>query len=158
MQESKDTREKNIEPESTGKWKSQIMDRVCWIMISNQPTDVMWQNRHIFSQQNHALMKFCRKNVSRWACTRSKESINDCMGGTDIVCRLHHWVNENYQQELGCHSSVWGLEIAHGRIAGLVALSWSSESQNEWICSEGWLPTKEDDILKQRQAVIVLQH
>ncbi len=31
---------------STGKWKSQIMDGVCWIMISNQPTDVMWQNRH----------------------------------------------------------------------------------------------------------------
>ncbi len=29
------------------------------------------------------------------------------MGGTDIVCRLHHLVNENYQQELGCHSSGW---------------------------------------------------
>ncbi len=62
MQEPKDMREKNIEPElalkSTGKWKSQIMDGV---MISNQPTDVMWQNRHIFPQQNHALMKILSK-------------------------------------------------------------------------------------------------
>ncbi len=39
---------------STGMWKSQIMDGVCWIMISHQPTHVMWQNRHISSQQNHA--------------------------------------------------------------------------------------------------------
>ena len=92
---------------STGRWRSQIMDGVCWIMISNQLTDVMWQNRHISPQQNYALMKICRKNVARWACTRSKASINDCMGGTDIVCRLHHLVNENYQQELGCHSSGW---------------------------------------------------
>ncbi len=46
---------------STGKWKSQIMDGVCWIMISNQPTDVMRQNRHIFPQQNHALMKILSK-------------------------------------------------------------------------------------------------
>ena len=47
---------------STWMWKSQIMDCVCWIMISNQPTDVMWQNRHILPQQNHALMK---KNVEK---------------------------------------------------------------------------------------------
>ena len=93
---------------STGKWKSQIMDGVCWIMISDQLTDVMWQNRHIFPQQNHALLKKkCQKNVVRWACTCSKALINNCMGGTDIVCRLHHLVNENYQQELGCHSSGW---------------------------------------------------
>ncbi len=46
---------------SKGKWKSQIMDGVCWIMISNQPTDVMWQNGHISPQQNHALMKILSK-------------------------------------------------------------------------------------------------
>ena len=46
---------------STWKWKSQIMDGVCWIMISNQPTDVLWQNRHISPQQNHALMKIWSK-------------------------------------------------------------------------------------------------
>ncbi len=57
MQESKDMREKNVEPEIYREVKSQIMDGVCWIMISNHPTDVMWQNRHIFSQQNRALMK-----------------------------------------------------------------------------------------------------
>ncbi len=33
--------------------------------------------------------------------------INDSMGGTDIVCRRRHLVNENYQHELGCHSSGW---------------------------------------------------
>ncbi len=92
---------------STGKWKSQIMDAVCCIMISHQPTDVMWQNRHIFPSRITLSWNFCRKNVSGWACTRSKASIIDCMGGTDIVCRLHHLVNENYQQELGCHSSGW---------------------------------------------------
>ncbi len=48
---------------SPGKWKSRsrIMDGVCWIMISNQHTDVMWQNRHISPQQNHALMKILSK-------------------------------------------------------------------------------------------------
>ncbi len=40
-----------------GSEKSQIMDVVCWIMISNHPTDVMWLNGHILPQQNHALMK-----------------------------------------------------------------------------------------------------
>jgi hypothetical protein len=92
---------------STGKWKSQIMDGVCWIMISNQHTDAMWQKIHIFPQQSHAWMKICRKNVACWACTRSKASINDSMGVTGVLCRLHHLVNENYQQELGCHSSGW---------------------------------------------------
>jgi hypothetical protein len=41
----------------TGKWKSQIMDGVWWIMISNPHTDVMSQNKPISPQQNHALMK-----------------------------------------------------------------------------------------------------
>ena len=49
---------------STWMWKSQIMDGVCWIMISHQPTDVMWQNRHISPQQNHALMKILSKKSS----------------------------------------------------------------------------------------------
>jgi hypothetical protein len=102
------------------------MDGVCCIMIFNQSTDVMWQSRHISPQHNHASMKILSKNVTRWACTCSKASINDSMGVTDVVCRLHHLVNENYQQELGCHSSLSlqdGGEIADGRIAGLVALS-----------------------------------
>ncbi len=46
---------------STVEWKSQIMDGVCWIMISHQPTDGMWQNRHIFPQQNHTWMKILSK-------------------------------------------------------------------------------------------------
>ncbi len=33
--------------------------------------------------------KFCRKNVACWACTRNKASINDSMGGTDVVCPSH---------------------------------------------------------------------
>ncbi len=44
------------------------------------------------------------------------------MGGTDIVCRLHHLVNENYQQELGWTRQDGG-EMSDGRIAGRVALS-----------------------------------
>jgi hypothetical protein len=39
MQESKDMREKNIEPEIYREVK--VMDGVCWIVISNQLTDVM---------------------------------------------------------------------------------------------------------------------
>ncbi len=48
---------------STWMWKSQIMDVVCWNMISqaNQLTDVMWQNRHTSPQQNHTLMKILSK-------------------------------------------------------------------------------------------------
>ncbi len=51
--------------------------------------------------------KICRKNVTHWACSRSKASINDSMGGTGVVCRLHCLVNKNYQQELGCDSTGW---------------------------------------------------
>jgi hypothetical protein len=42
-----------------------------------------------------------------------------------------------------------GGEIADARIAGLVA-----SSLNELICSEGLLPTKEDDVLKQIYAFL----
>jgi hypothetical protein len=41
MEELKDMREKIIKPEIYSEVKSQIMDGVCWIMISNLPTDVM---------------------------------------------------------------------------------------------------------------------
>ncbi len=44
-----------------------------------------------------------------------------------------------------------GGEIADGRIASLVALSSIFATKLECIASEGLLPTKEDDILKQRQ-------
>ncbi len=72
------------------------------------------------------------------------------MGVTDIVCRLYNLVNENYQQELGCHSSGWwrnrwGKDCLSSSCCTFLDL-------NEWICSEGLLPMKEDDILKQRQS------
>jgi hypothetical protein len=110
---------------STGKWKSQLIDDVCWIMISNQLREVMWQNRHISPQQNHVLTKILSKKVACWACARSKASINDSMGGTDVVCRLHHLVNEN----------------------------WPTKEDDILAYERGW-PTKEDDILKQRQAIL----
>ncbi len=36
-----------------------------------------------------------------------------------------------------------------------VWLHYPRSSLNEWICSEGLLPTKEDDILKQRQSLSI---
>ncbi len=67
----------------------------------------MWQIDIFSSNRITPLWKFCRKNVTPWACTRSKVSINDSMGETGVVCRLHHLVNLKYQQELGDDSSGW---------------------------------------------------
>ncbi len=139
-------------------WKSQTMDGVSWIMISNQPADVMWQNSHIAPQQKHALMLISSKNVVRWACTRRKASINDCMGGTDIVCRLHYLVNENYHQELGSLVSQDGEEIAGGRIACLGALSsifakWVNRQQGIVCYERGWHPETEAIVLVHQMAL-----
>ncbi len=38
-----------------------------------------------------------------------------------------------------------------------VLLHFPQSSLNEWICSEGLLPTKEDDILKQRQSLFSIR-
>jgi len=38
-----------------------------------------------------------------------------------------------------------------------VLLHFPRSSLNEWICSEGLLPTKEDDILKQRQSFLSIR-
>ncbi len=54
------------------------MDGVCWIMLSNQPTEVMWQNRHI--SQNHALIKILSKLYNR---NDSHLDMSD----------LHSWLN-----------------------------------------------------------------
>ncbi len=84
------------------------MDGACagsWSLISLQ---MSCDRIDIFSPSRITLKwNFCRLNVARWACTHSKASINDSMGGTGVVCRLHHLVNKNYQQELGCDSSGW---------------------------------------------------
>ncbi len=57
MQEPKKWEKRIWSLKSVGTRKSQIMDGVWWIMISNLRTDFMWQNRHPPPQHNHALMK-----------------------------------------------------------------------------------------------------
>ncbi len=90
--------------------------------------------------------KFCRKNVARRACTRSKASINDGMEGTYIVCRLHHLVNKKDQQELGCRSSGWWRN-SWWKIACLVALS------SIVAYERGWHPETEAVLLEHHMAL-----
>ncbi len=94
------------------------------------------------------------KNVARWDRTRSKASKNDRMGGTCIVCRLHNLVNENCQQELGCHSS----EIADRSIDYLVALSsifakWVNLQWGIVAFERGWHPETEPSVLDNQMAL-----
>ncbi len=71
MQESKDMREKNIEPDIYRKLEVKVTCHRASVLDHNpishpsQPTDVMWQNRHIFPQQNHAFF-FARFSVYAW--------------------------------------------------------------------------------------------
>ena len=79
------------------------------------------------------------------------------MVGTDIVCRLHHLVNDTYQQELGCHSSGWW-KIADGRIACLVALSsifakWVNLQWGIVAYERGWHSETETIVLEHQMAL-----
>ncbi len=93
-----------------------------------------------------------QKNVAHWACARSKASINDSMGGTGVVGKLHHLVSDNYQR-------MWLVGMVEKLLMGglPVLLHFPQYLLNEWICSEGLFPTKEDDILKQSQAFLSIR-
>ncbi len=93
----------------------------------------------------------------RWACARSKASINDCMGGTDIICRLHHLVNENYQQESGCHSSGWWRnrkwKDCRSCCTFLDLCSMSESAVRDCCLERGWHPETEAIVLEHQMAL-----
>ncbi len=101
---------------------------------------------------------------------------------TDIVCRpglpSHHLVNAwspelersgfklahyNSKWELSARIRMWlvrmmeTLESLMEELSVLLHFPSPRSSLNEWICSEGLLPTKEDDILKQSQAFLSIR-
>ncbi len=103
MQEplAKDKRIKNIVPKIYREAEVKKINDVRYVMNFNWPTDITWQDRHIFLEPNHGLMKIWRNSVLHWACVPGKELANDNLksGGAGIVCGLQHLVNKNYKQE-----------------------------------------------------------
>ncbi len=129
------------------------MDGVCWSwsVISLQRS---CDRIDTFSSSRITLLwEFCRQNVASWACPRSKASIIDSMGGTCVVCRLNCLVNRNYQQGLACDS--FGLWRNHRwkDCLSCCTFLYLSLMSGAVSLSEGLLSTKEDDILKQSQAI-----